>query len=473
MDNKELLKKTGLVVLLAGLALLSLILSISKGVGIGFLLYSVPLLIVFFIICLQSPFITFLVLYLASFVVLGAVRYSDLLVPPGLIIDILLLFNFVVILLQHLWGNTKIGPLYFTPVLLLSFGWMGYCLIQVINPMATFSNWTTSVRNIGVHIVAFQILVFFVLNDLKRINKFFIFWGVLVILATIKAFGQKLFGFDAAEMAWLDAGSGRTHIIHSGIRYFSFYTDAANYGCNMGLSMVMFTILAVNEKSLAKRIFFVFVILFSIYGFLISGTRAAMAVPFIGFAVWVVLVKEWRLIISGFVILAFAFTFFNFTTIGNSNSDIRRMRTAFNLTEDASFNVRLINQQKMRSFMQYYPFGIGMGSAKNAQDGNLIYGIATDSSLVFVWVETGIVGLIFYLLIFFVVLGYGVYYIWFVLKSPEVLSITASCTAGLAGILVAGYANEVLHQMPTGQTVYILIGLIMISPHLDKKVLNA
>nr|WP_262914375.1 O-antigen ligase family protein [Sphingobacterium rhinopitheci] len=235
----------------------------------------------------------------------------------------------------------------------------------------------------------------------------------------------------------------------------------------------MFTILAVNEKSLAKRIFFVFVILFSIYGFLISGTRAAMAVPFIGFAVWVVLVKEWRLIISGFVILAFAFTFFNFTTIGNSNSDIRRMRTAFNLTEDASFNVRLINQQKMRSFMQYYPFGIGMGSAKNAQDGNLIYGIATDSSLVFVWVETGIVGLIFYLLIFFVVLGYGVYYIWFVLKSPEVLSITASCTAGLAGILVAGYANEVLHQMPTGQTVYILIGLIMISPHLDKKVLNA
>lgn len=472
MDNRELLKKTGLIIVLTGLALLSLILSINKGISIGLLLYAIPLLFVFFIICIKSPFVTFLILYAATFTILGIGRYVDFFIPPGLIVDILLVFNFVVILIQYLWGETKVGTVSFNPVLALSIGWMVYCLLEILNPMTNFSNWTTSVRNIGIHIVAFQVLVFFVLNDLKRINKFFLLWGALVILATIKAISQKVFGFDAAESAWLEAGSARTHIIHSGIRYFSFYTDAANYGSNMGLTMVIFTILAVNEKNLAKRIFFIVVILFSVYGFLVSGTRAAMAVPFVGFAVWVVLLKEWKLILSGFLFLVVTFSFFTYTNIGDSNANIKRMRTAFNFAEDPSFNVRLLNQQKMRSFMQYYPFGIGMGSAKNAKDGNLIYGIATDSSLVFIWVETGIVGLVFYLIIFFTVLLYGVYYIWFVLKRPEVIAITAASTAGLSGILVAGYANEVLHQLPTGQTVYILIGIIMISPYLDKKVID-
>jgi len=467
--NKDLFRNISLVLALTGMATIALLLSLGNGIGLGLIVYVSPLLLCFFIVCLRSPFYTFLTLYVASFIVLGLSRYVEFFIPPGLIVDILILFNFVVILIQYLWGERKVESIYFNPVLALSIGWMLYCILQIANPMTSFSNWSTSVRNIGMHIVAFQILVFFVLDDLKRIKGFFLVWGILVILATIKAIGQKYIGFDFAEQAWLDTDGGKTHIIQTGIRYFSFYTDAANFGCNMGLTMVVFTILIVNEKHKLRRIFYLFVVLFSVYSFLISGTRAAMAVPFIGFATLVVLVKEWKLIISGFVLISLFFVFFNYTNIGDENANIRRMRTAFNLTEDASFIVRMENQEKMRSFMQYYPFGVGMGSAKNTKDGNLLYGIATDSSLVFIWVETGIVGLIFYLLIFITVLGYGIYYIWFVLKNPAVVSITIAATSGLAGILVAGYANEVLHQFPTGQTVYILIGLIMFSPYLDKR----
>jgi hypothetical protein len=58
------------------------------------------------------------------------------------------------------------------------------------------------------------------------------------------------------------------------------------------------------------------------------------------------------------------------------------------------------------------------------------------------------------------------------LKDKRIKSIAAASTAGLAGIMVAGYANEVLHQMPTGQTVYILMGIIMLAPIIDKKLCN-
>lgn len=445
---------------------------ISNGIAVGLVVFAAPILLVAVIAILQYPLASFFILYVATFGILGVARYVELPFPPGLIIDILLVFNFVILLIYHLWGHVKIGTVYLTPVLVMSILWMLYCLLELLNPMSTFSNWTTTVRNIGIHIVAFQILVFMLLNDLNRLNLFFKVWGILVIAATLKAIGQKYIGFDAAEQYWLNTAGGSTHIIYSGIRYFSFYTDAANYGCNMGLSIVIFTILSLQEKNRLRRIFYIIIILCSIYGFMISGTRAAMAVPFVGFATWVFLVKEWKWIIIGAGFLALIFVFFTFTDIGQSNASIRRMRTTFEFTEDASFNVRLENQKKMRAFMSEYPFGIGMGNAKNTKPGDLMYGIATDSSLVFIWIETGIVGLVFYLLIFFMVIGYGTYYTWIVLKDQRVKTITIAATAGVAGMLVAGYANEVLHQLPAGPTIYLLIGIIMMSPYLDKELRN-
>ncbi|MNN79203.1 hypothetical protein D3C81_1958260 [compost metagenome] len=83
--------------------------------------------------------------------------------------------------------------------------------------------------------------------------------------------------------------------------------------------------------------------------------------------------------------------------------------------------------------------------------------------------ETGIVGLVIYVLLCLTILGFGTYYVLVVLKDNRIKSIVAASTAGLTGIMVAGYANEVLHQMPTGQTVYILMGIIMLSPVIDKK----
>jgi O-antigen ligase len=455
-----------LILLLGGLA--GAYLFVYAGTSVGMLFYLLPLLLLFIIVCLSSPIRCFFLLYIASYFVMGVARYVTFPMPTGVILDILILFNFLCLCLHYIRGN-PIGKLYFNPFLIISIFWMIFCLLEIINPMSTFANWITTVRNIGIHIVLFQLLVFLNLDNLYKLRLFFGLWGTLIILGSLKAIGQKYIGFDHFESAWLYTFGAHTHVIYSGIRYFSFFTDAANFGCHMGLGIVVFTILSFYEKEAHRRIFCMAVSLIAFYGLMISGTRAAIAVPFVGFAFFILLVKEWKWIVLGVALLVLAFSFFNLTTIGNSNGDIRRMRTAFSFSEDASFNVRLENQKKMRSFMSDHPFGIGLGASKHANEGDLIHGIATDSSFVFIWVETGIVGLILYIMLCLIILGFGTYYVLFVLKDNRIKSIVAAATSGLAGIMVAGYANEVLHQMPTGQTVYILMGIIMLSPVIDKK----
>jgi len=457
-----------LLLLLTLGGIIGVYLFVFAGVAMGILFFLLPLLFLLVIYCLSSPISCFFLLYIASYLVMGVGRYIILPLPAGVILDLLILFNFLCLSLHYIRGN-PLGKLYYNPFLFISMLWMIFCLLEIINPMSTFANWITTVRSIGMHIVFFQLLVFLCLDNLEKLRIFFGLWGILILLGALKAIGQKYIGLDRFESSWLYTFGAHTHVIYSGIRYFSFFTDAANFGCHMGLGIVVFTILAFYEKDANRRVFYIAVALLAVYGLMISGTRAAMAVPFVGFAFFIILVKEWKWIILGISLLVLAFSFFNLTTIGNSNADIRRMRTAFSFSDDASFNVRLENQKKMRSFMSDHPFGIGLGGSKHANQGDVMHGIATDSSFVFIWVETGIIGLILYILMCLTILSFGTYYVLFVLQDNRIKSIAAASTAGLAGIMVAGYANEVLHQMPTGQTVYILMGIIMLSPVIDKK----
>lgn len=177
------------------------------------------------------------------------------------------------------------------------------------------------------------------------------------------------------------------------------------------------------------------------------------------------------MLIGGAVLILAVFIFFSSTNIGGSNANIRRMRTAFD-TEDASLNVRFRNQQKMREFMPDNPFGIGIGKAKNAEEGDHMYNIATDSSLIYIWVETGIVGLVFYIFIFLFVLVRGTYDIFFKIKNIELKGILSALVAGVAGMLVTGYGNEILQQFPTGPILYIFMAFIMMGRYFDKEIEN-
>jgi len=476
MFERELLKgflfeKHGLkIIAILGCILLAF-LAVSGGVLplIGFAL--IPFIFCFLLVCIKNPFISFLFLFTVCFFIMGILRYVSIPMPPSLVVDLVILFNFIVLALNHLYHNYN-SKFKLPPFFYVSLCWTVYCLVEIFNPSGTFGNWLGTIRAIAIYIILFQFLVYYIFKDVQKLRGFLIFWAVLVLLAALKAMGQKFIGMDTDEKIWLYTLGAHTHVIYSGIRYFSFFTDAANFGCHMGLAMVVFSILFFYEKDKGVRFFYFIVAAFAMYGMLISGTRSAMAIPVAGYAFYIVLLKQWRLMVIGSILFVAVFCFLSLTTIGNSNADIRRMRTAFQFKEDASFNLRKENQKKMKAFMGDYPIGLGLGAAKNAGEDDLLHGLPTDTSFVFIWVETGVIGLVLYIFIWLCCLALCFYFVWFKLKDPMIRGICSAAAAGIAGMLLAGYGNEVLHQFPTGETIYILMAIAMLCPYLDKNKQN-
>lgn len=464
--NTGILKPWWLKITIFGSCLLIAFLAISAGLlpALGFAL--LPFLVVFLIVCIQHPYVNFLFLFTTCFFIMGIMRYVPLPIPPGITVDIVILFNFAVITINQAYRNYH--PHFKLPFFfLITISWTVYCLVAVFNPTGSFDNWVITIRSIALYICLFQFLSYYIFKSVGRVNHFLLFWATLCLLAALKAIGQKFIGFDTHETIWLYTLGAHTHVIYSGIRYFSFFTDAANFGCHMGVATVVFSILALNEKSRSLKIYYILVAVLTMYGMFISGTRSAMAIPFAGFAFYIISLRRWQLMLVGVVTFVAIFGVLAFTTIGNSNADIRRMRTAFQFSKDASYTLRQENQEKMREFMVDYPIGLGIGAAKHTEEGDLLYELPTDTSFVFIWVETGIVGLVLYLLLWVSCLIISLYYLWFRLKDPTIRVLGSAASAGIAGMMAAGYGNEVLHQFPTGQIVYILMAIVMLCPYLE------
>ncbi len=79
------------------------------------------------------------------------------------------------------------------------------------------------------------------------------------------------------------------------------------------------------------------------------------------------------------------------------------------------------------------PFGVGLGlrsKASRFDDTAVTSWIATDSWYVMVWVETGAVGAVLYLVLHALILGVGAWRIMFRIRDPQL--------KGLLGALLAG-----------------------------------
>jgi len=169
--------------------------------------------------------------------------------------------------------------------------------------------------------------------------------------------------------------------------------------------------------------------------------------------------------------MAGTFYFFYGTNHLESVSYVRRMRTAFHPTEDASFMLREENKRKLRRMLADKPFGYGIGSTNaSGKDSSQIIRIPPDSGLVKIWIETGIVGLIFYLLIMLMIIGRGSYIIFFKIKNPELKGIEIALLCGFAGILAASYTNDVFMSFPNGPILYMSAAFIFMAEHFDREI---
>jgi teichuronic acid biosynthesis protein TuaE len=429
----------------------------------------IPLLLFAVIQLVKVPIYALFCVFIVNYFIMGVLRYIPGL-QGGMVIDGLLLVT-IFILLIYCFANPIPWRNLMNPLTILTGIWLVYCSILIFNPETSLDFWAAGVRSLAVYFFVFPVLITVLLNKYKYLKLFLFIWSVLTLSAIVKSLIQKFIGFDSAELYWLHVtGGSRTHIISTGVRYFSFFTDAASFGCNMGMSMVVFGVTALYIRSKPLRIFYITVALLAAYAMMISGTRAAIFVPFAGFATFLFLSKQWKIMIPGLVLIMLLFVFFKFTYIGHGNAEIRRMRSAFNATEDASFMLRQQNQEKMRTFMKTHPFGVGIGKAKRAVPGDYMYQLPTDTTFVYIWVETGIIGLTIFLTIFLYAFLRGSYILWFRIQDRELKGLLSALLGGIAGMLVSSYGNEMLQQFPNGPTVYMCLAFVLLGPQFDKEI---
>ena len=146
------------------------------------------------------------------------------------------------------------------------------------------------------------------------------------------------------------------------------------------------------------------------------------------------------------------------------------MRTAFSPNEDASYKVRKENRKVLAEYLQYRPFGEGIGLAgvENQKfSKRLTTIIPHDSTYVKIWVETGITGLIVYFGILLSAIIYCSYLILFKIKDNEIRGYLAAILCGIAGLLLSAYGNAFGGQYPTSIIAFTGFALILQGTMID------
>lgn len=448
-------------------------LSTKKGYIIGTAASLIPLFLLFLYGLLNNPYWSFIALFVANYFVSGISRYIPA-IAPGITMDFFIVIT-LLILVIYSFKNERLFIFRnaMNNLTLVAFIWFLFCLFQILNPNSSSPiAWLTNVRGIGVYFLMITALGSIFLRKYKDLKRILFIWAILSLIGVLKAVIQKFFGFDYVEARWLEEGARSTHILYSGIRYFSFFTDAANFGTGIAFSGVVFAISSLYFKKKAIKVFYFLTSIACAYGMLLSGTRGSIATFFIGLSVYSVLSKKYKTLIITLFIVISAFVFLKFTYIGHGNSYVRRMRSVFN-TEDASLSVRVENQMKLNTYMMSKPFGAGIGMSRGRaltyKPDPFLSKIATDSWYVLIWVETGIVGLILHLLILLYIIFHGSYLVLFKLKNHQLRGIIAALTSGLCGIYVSSYSIEIIGQFPFGFIVFTAMVLIFLSPIYDNE----
>ena len=145
--------------------------------------------------------------------------------------------------------------------------WFLFYFLELLNPNNVMEAWNINITPYTLIGLICAFIVPIVIRTKKDIELLLIVWSVFVIIFTIKGYWQKSHGFSSKDLYFLfSMGGARTHIIWSGIRYFSCFTDAANYGVHCAMVTVVFTISAFFVDSKWKRIYFLCIAMGGLYG---------------------------------------------------------------------------------------------------------------------------------------------------------------------------------------------------------------
>jgi O-antigen ligase len=286
---------------------------------------------------------------------------------------------------------------------------------------------------------------------------------------------QQIFGTDAAEDHWLWVEDHQDeHILFGVLRVFSFYSDAGQFGSSQAMMSLLCGIIALGPGSLKTRLWYGFAALMTFIGFAISGTRGALAIPAAGGILYLIMTKNFKILIIGLVVGGTIFGVLKYTTAFHGVEQVRRMRTALD-PDNPSLQSRFRNQQTYRKYLSSRPIGAGVGTAgywgNRFSPGTIPAETPTDSWYVKIWAETGIIGLCFHVFWIGYFLGKGGNITWN-LRNQQLRAKIMGIYSAVGGVVIASYGNQILGQMPTGIIICIALPVIWLAPLYDEELMK-
>lgn len=465
----------GLTYLLFFAGLLILVYAIiSKNTILATTVIATPTILLVCIAGMQYPMLSYCIYCAVTFYFAALYRYSEI---EGLSILYDIFLSVCVLSIGMNIANNKHTNYYWKNALnILTIGQLLWILFTLLEQFAPYSSFNDLVKNRGFFTVIpiSYFLSSLLLDSPKRLKMTLILLGIYIITVAMKLYWQKTQGWDWAESKFLlTYDAWRTHLLQSGVRYFSFFSDAGNFGATMGVFFTVFGVVSFVVKRFWLQWFCIVVTILTAIGMIMSGTRGAIAIPFSGLFLYVLLSKNIKAILFAILAGSLAFSFFYFTEIGNENAFIRRVRTAFHPQEDASYNVRVENRKRFAYYLQDKPFGVGLGNhvvdtqelMRTDEDF-----IPTDSYLVDIWVAHGIVGLCVFLVFMGLVILRCCYVLFFKVHHPQLRQILAGMLGGVFGLLVNAYVGRAMGATPCSLLVPILLSFVLNGPYIEKQI---
>ncbi|WP_157601058.1 O-antigen ligase domain-containing protein [Persicobacter sp. CCB-QB2] len=445
-------------------------LAIGTGNKLPLMLFFLPPILMFMAYFYANPKVGMYFVLVISFMQAGLTRYYPF-APYGLGVDVFLLLPILFTILGK--GRELDASDLHQAVFYVILIWFGYCVIEIANPLSrSVVAWFYAMRGLALYLVLNFICGVLIFNKPKDMDMMITIWTIFSIIGTIWGIKQLFIGVSPTEQRWLDAGAANTHVLFGKLRVFSYYSDAAQFGASQAMAGIVFGIFSIAEwENKRRRNYLIFSSLMAFYGMLISGSRGPLVIPALAGFMYLLLSKRVKILILGCSIGFFMFAVLKWTTIGQTNYQINRMRTAMNPSEDPSFMVRKNREKILENYMHNKPIGAGIGMAgswgKRFAPGSFLAELGTDGHYTRVWAECGFIGLYVhvFMIVFIAVKGFMV--VWNLKESNTRVKLIAMY-GGYCGVAVASYTNGLITQIPTAPLTYFGIAFIFLGPRWER-----
>jgi len=357
------------------------------------------------------------------------------------------------------------------PISVMILIWITYNLIEVINPTAeSRMAWLFTVRSVAIVMFTYFIFLYYITTK-KFIRLVLKLWIGLAFFGALYALKQEKIGFFQFEENYLHSSPVIEQLLFIGgmWRKFSIFSDPVAFAYNMVSASLLCIGLITGPLSKVKKIILYLLTAFFIMVMLYSGTRGAFVL--IPAALLFLSILKYNKRVLGIMAIAAVFaTVIIF--IPTSNPTLYRFQSAFRPNDDASFNVRKINQKRIQPYILSHPLGGGLGATgmwgvKFAPDSFLAH-FPPDSGYVRVAVELGWIGLLIFCILMFTVLMTGINN-YYKIRDPELKSYCLACLLIVFALNVGNYPQEALVQFPTNVYFYLVLALIVVTMRLDNQ----